>query len=66
MPRRLRGTSSKVLPSQSGLRQKKASRGKAYVPHEVQRLPSSAGPSASVVNQPSTAGTLVLVAIGAV
>ena len=60
LPRRLSGTSSSSVPSQTGLRQKRDSRGKKYVPHVVQRVPRSAGAVGSMVNHPSTAGACVL------
>ena len=44
----------------AGLRQKDVSRGKKIAWHVVHWVPSSAGRSGSVVNQPSTAGTWVL------
>ena len=45
-PRRDSSTVSKVVELQSGFRQKLRSAGKAYVPHSVQRDPSSAGADA--------------------
>ena len=64
-PRRDSSTVSKVVEPQSGFRQKLRSAGKAYVPHSVQRDPSSAGavPPSPVVNHPSIAGTCVVPAI---
>ena len=62
-PRRDSSTVSKAVELQSGFRQKLCSAGKAYVPHSVQRDPSSAGPAPSpspVVNHPSIAGTCVV------
>src|SRR5262249_21597710 len=58
----LSSTSTSSRPVHAGLGQKKVCRGNAYVPQLVQREPSSAG-SSSTVNQPSTAGTRVVVAM---
>ena len=63
VPVRLSSISVNSRLAHAGLRQNEDSRGKKMAPQPVQRVPSSAGRSGSMVNQPSTAGSWVLAAM---